>query len=206
MAWPQIIAGIGSLVGGQLDNMASLPLQDYWRQEEMNFNRNEARIQREFEADQAQINRDWQTNANRVAMDFSAQQAQAQRDWESQMSSSAISRQYEDLKNTGLNPILAAQFMGASTPSGASASGYAQSAGGVPNGATAHVNSQLPKLSHSNMYKVITDIVGDHLSSAREMARDAERFQNDMEKLYQKNELDKDYFDYTHNRGAYSKK
>lgn len=67
---------------------------------------------------------------------FNAEEAQKQRDFEAEMSNTAISRAYADMKNVGINPILA-YSSSASTPSGASASGSssgASSGGYKPSG------------------------------------------------------------------------
>ena len=84
---------------------------------------------RQLQADAAARQEAYQTNSAAKAMKFSADEAQKNRDWQEYMSSTSYSRAVEDLKNAGLNPVLAAGggAFGASTPSGSSAAGIAQS-------------------------------------------------------------------------------
>lgn len=71
-----------------------------------------------------------QEGANQTNMDiakmtnsFNAEQAREARDYSTYMSNSAYTRAVADMKNAGLNPMLAYQQGGASTPSSPSASG-----------------------------------------------------------------------------------
>lgn len=84
---------------------------------------------------------------NSIAMNFNSTEAMKNREWQEHMSNTAYQRAVEDMKKAGLNPILAFQNGGASTPGGSagtisgasmgapssSALGVSRSSGFVPN-------------------------------------------------------------------------
>lgn len=71
----------------------------------------------------------WQNERSRQ---FNAEQAQLNREFEERMSNTAVTRRMQDLTNAGINPILAYSQGGASTPSGSSATHSAINAGALP--------------------------------------------------------------------------
>lgn len=87
------------------DTKAKLSIQDWYRSEQSSNNA--------YLRDLAQMR---EQNA------FNSSEAQKQRDYETEMSNTAYQRAIADMKKAGINPLLAVQQGGASTPSGASAS------------------------------------------------------------------------------------
>lgn len=89
-------------------------------------------INRQYNSIEAQSQRDWASKEN-----------QDNRDWQTYMSNTSYSRAVADLKNAGLNPILALSsgFGGANTGNSVSTSGSSsnyQTAGGDSLGSLAH--------------------------------------------------------------------
>lgn len=77
-----------------------------------------------FNADQAQLQREWSEAQSAKAMQFNAAEAQKNRDWQEMMSNTAHQREVKDLMAAGLNPVLSAMNgNGAAVTSGATASG-----------------------------------------------------------------------------------
>lgn len=98
----------------------------------------------------------------REERDWNAEQAQLNRDFQREMASSAYQIATEDMKKAGLNPYLAYQQGGASTPSGAQASsnGFASSA---LSSLMSVVNNQM-----TNNTKLLSNVIGNLGANARQ--------------------------------------
>lgn len=76
----------------------------------------------------------WMMEANA----FNAEQAQITRDWQEKMSNTAYQRAMADMAKAGLNPILAGSLGGASTPGGATATANFTGAGASSSGGSSY--------------------------------------------------------------------
>lgn len=101
--------------------------------------------QNKFSAEQAELAWERNQQSAREAMRFEADQARINREWQTEMSNTAYQRQIADLKKAGINPVFALNGGGASSPSGSTASGsagYASPAQGTSaKGAQANVST-----------------------------------------------------------------
>lgn len=147
MAWLPAIATIASSIiasEGQEDtNNANMQIA----QNNTAFNAQEAAITREFNAMEAAKSREWGSDEATRSREFNAGQTDRQRnfanmqadkqmDFQERMANSSWTRGVIDLRNAGLNPMLAYRMGGAQAPSGAMGQSSAASSS-PPSGATA---------------------------------------------------------------------
>jgi hypothetical protein len=147
-----VVSGIGgSVVGGILGYKGAQDANQ--ANKEIASARNKMEVEealkaRQFSAEQAKLNRA-----------FTSNQAMKQMGFQERMSSTAVSRRMADMKNAGINPILAGKY-DASSPAGAMGQGSQP--------ATAKANAH--GYEHKNEMASALDRTNTALGIAREMA------------------------------------
>lgn len=109
------------------------------------------REQNEFNANQAEINRNFQAEQADKQNAFNAEQAQINRDFQAEQAATQWQRGVADMKAAGINPALAFGQGGASAMQGASAS-----ASGLPSGSAASGSGRGIAMSFSDMLQLAT--------------------------------------------------
>lgn len=148
-----------------------------------------------FNAQQAQLNRDFQKQSAKEAMDFSAEQAQINRDWQENMSNTAFQRAVADMKKAGINPILAYTQGGASTPAGSAPSGVSASGSMASGSGSFAPTSKLRDIV--SLLSASSSALGEFISSSNIMSTlsgilSSQRNDKDHYRYYTKYSLDSD--------------
>lgn len=191
---PLAAAGIAAGVGAGIDTIANVGMTA-WNQA---YNSNEAQKQRNWEAEQAILAREFQSGQNELTRQFNSAEAQKSRDWQERMSNSAYQRSISDMEKAGVNPaLLATGVSAASTPSGFSAQSMGSTSSGIPSGSSAHSSA----ISSVNYFSEIGKLV---LNSALKTSIHDKDFQNELvkeeRKHYQKMAREENRIDYERER------
>lgn len=115
-----------------LSNISTSPVGNTWRSAGSSWF-NQGNIDKEdwMRSEQSADNAFWRDMAQMFeANKFTAAESQKNRDFQERMSNTAYQRAVEDMQKAGINPVLAFQQGGASTPSGSSSTSSSPSRSG----------------------------------------------------------------------------
>lgn len=153
-------------IGSDWFNQGNIAAEDWQRSEQsaqLAFQRDLAQMREgnAFTASQNQLNRD-----------FNSSEAQKQRDFEERMASTQYQRAVEDMKKSGLNPILAYSNGGSSVPSGAAASYNSGSGSSSPSRSSSGHSSSRSSDPLSGVVSTVAHLVGKYMAGKMGFASD----------------------------------